>query len=110
MLEFLDTTIVNVAIPHIQGNMGAILEDVAWVSTGYAVANVIICPCPDGWEADLEERIIFCFPLFFLPLHPCLLRKLAYPGRTGGFQNFTRISRRRFNFYCTGYFIRNLAA
>ncbi|HVI47055.1 MAG TPA: DHA2 family efflux MFS transporter permease subunit [Chitinophaga sp.] len=48
MLEFLDTTIVNVAIPHIQGNMGAILEDVAWVTTGYAIANVIILPM-SGW-------------------------------------------------------------
>nr|WP_209917336.1 MDR family MFS transporter [Chryseobacterium jejuense] len=55
MLEFLDTTIVNVAIPHIQGNMGAILEDVAWVSTGYAVANVIILPM-SGWLGNRFGR------------------------------------------------------
>ncbi|MCO5935596.1 DHA2 family efflux MFS transporter permease subunit [Mucilaginibacter sp. RB4R14] len=48
LLELIDTTIVNVAIPHIQGNLGATLEDVAWVVTGYAVANVIILPM-SGW-------------------------------------------------------------
>jgi DHA2 family multidrug resistance protein len=55
MLEFLDTTIVNVAIPHIQGNMGAILTDVAWVTTGYAVANVIILPM-SGWIGNRFGR------------------------------------------------------
>ena len=48
LLELIDTTIVNVALPQIQGNLGATLEDVAWVSTGYAVANVIILPM-SGW-------------------------------------------------------------
>ena len=48
LLELIDTTIVNVALPHIQGNLGATLEDVAWVVTGYAVANVIILPM-SGW-------------------------------------------------------------
>lgn len=48
LLELIDTTIVNVAIPQIQGNLGATLEDVAWLSTGYAVANVIILPM-SGW-------------------------------------------------------------
>ena len=48
LLELIDTTIVNVAIPQIQGNLGATLEDIAWLSTGYAVANVIILPM-SGW-------------------------------------------------------------
>lgn len=48
LLELIDTTIVNVSLPHIQGNLGATLEDVAWVVTGYAVANVIILPM-SGW-------------------------------------------------------------
>lgn len=48
LLELIDTTIVNVSIPQIQGNLGATLEDVAWLSTGYAVANVIILPM-SGW-------------------------------------------------------------
>jgi DHA2 family multidrug resistance protein len=48
LLELIDTTIVNVAIPKIQGYLGATLEDIAWVVTGYAVANVIILPM-SGW-------------------------------------------------------------
>ncbi|MCC8409498.1 DHA2 family efflux MFS transporter permease subunit [Mucilaginibacter sp. UR6-1] len=55
LLELIDTTIVNVAIPHIQGNLGATLEDIAWVVTGYAVANVIVLPM-SGWLGDRFGR------------------------------------------------------
>src|ERR1700749_595477 len=55
LLELIDTTIVNVAIPQIQGNLGATLEDVAWLSTGYAVANVIVLPM-SGWLGDRFGR------------------------------------------------------
>ncbi|HYK76930.1 MAG TPA: DHA2 family efflux MFS transporter permease subunit [Daejeonella sp.] len=48
LLELIDTTIVNVSLPQIQGNMGATLEDIAWITTGYAVANVIVLPM-SGW-------------------------------------------------------------
>ncbi|EHQ27568.1 DHA2 family efflux MFS transporter permease subunit [Mucilaginibacter paludis] len=48
LLELIDTTIVNVSLPQIQGNLGATLEDVAWVVTGYSVANVIVLPM-SGW-------------------------------------------------------------
>ena len=48
LLELIDTTIVNVSLPDIQGNLGATLEDIAWVITGYAVANVIVLPM-SGW-------------------------------------------------------------
>lgn len=44
VLELVDTSIVNVAIPHMMGNLGATLDEVAWVSTGYIVANVIVLP------------------------------------------------------------------
>jgi DHA2 family multidrug resistance protein len=55
LLELIDTTIVNVALPKIQGNLGATLEDVAWVVTGYAVANVIILPM-SGWLGSYFGR------------------------------------------------------
>ena len=44
VMELVDTSIVNVAIPHMIGNLGATLDEIAWVSTGYIVANVIILP------------------------------------------------------------------
>jgi len=55
LLELIDTTIVNVALPQIQGNLGASLEDIAWLSTGYAVANVIILPM-SGWLGNRFGR------------------------------------------------------
>ncbi len=48
ILEILDTSIVNVAIPHMMGSLGATLDQIAWVSTGYIVANVIVLPIT-GW-------------------------------------------------------------
>lgn len=48
LLELIDTTIVNVALTDIMGNLGATLTDVGWVVTGYAVANVIVLPM-SGW-------------------------------------------------------------
>src|SRR5439155_12460370 len=55
VLELLDTSIVNVAIPHMMGNLGATLDEIAWVSTGYIVANVIILPIT-GWLSALIGR------------------------------------------------------
>ncbi len=55
VLELIDTSIVNVALPHMMGNLGATLEEVAWVSTGYIVANVIVLPLTP-WLADRFGR------------------------------------------------------
>ncbi|MGN6511247.1 MAG: DHA2 family efflux MFS transporter permease subunit [Chitinophaga sp.] len=44
MLELIDTTIVNVALSQISGNLGATIEDASWVITAYAIANVIVIP------------------------------------------------------------------
>jgi MFS transporter, DHA2 family, multidrug resistance protein len=55
VLELLDTSIVNVAIPHMMGNLGATLDQIAWVSTGYIVANVIVLPIT-GWLSAYYGR------------------------------------------------------
>lgn len=55
VLELLDTSIVNVAIPHMMGSLGATLDEIAWVSTGYVVANVIVLPI-SGWLANQFGR------------------------------------------------------
>ncbi|MES2829062.1 MAG: DHA2 family efflux MFS transporter permease subunit [Bacteroidota bacterium] len=73
LLELIDTTIVNVAIPQIQGNLGATLEDVAWLSTGYAVANVIILPM-SGWLGSRFGRknyFMFSIILFTIASFLC---------------------------------------
>ncbi|TCC86305.1 DHA2 family efflux MFS transporter permease subunit [Pedobacter hiemivivus] len=73
LLELIDTTIVNVAIPQIQGNLGATLEDVAWLSTGYAVANVIVLPM-SGWLGSRFGRknyFLFSIILFTIASFLC---------------------------------------
>ena len=50
LLEIVDTSIVNVAIPTMMGNLGATLDEISWVVTGYIIANAIILPLA-GWLA-----------------------------------------------------------
>ena len=44
LLQTIDTTIVNVALPTIQGNLGASVDQGAWVLTAYVIANVVVIP------------------------------------------------------------------
>jgi DHA2 family multidrug resistance protein len=44
MMEIIDTTIVNVALPNIQGNVGASQDEGTFIVTGYIVANVVVIP------------------------------------------------------------------
>ena len=44
VLEVMDTTIVNVALPRMSGNFGATPDEIAWVSTGYILSNVVVLP------------------------------------------------------------------
>ncbi|HEY2953703.1 MAG TPA: DHA2 family efflux MFS transporter permease subunit [Candidatus Eisenbacteria bacterium] len=59
MMELLDTSIVNVAIPHMMGNLGATLDQIAWVATGYIVANVIVLPITGWLSARFGRRRYF---------------------------------------------------
>ena len=42
LMGTIDTSIVNVALPHLRGTLSATVEEITWVSTGYVVASVII--------------------------------------------------------------------
>ena len=55
ILEVIDTSITNVALPNIQGNLGATLSEAGWVSTAYACANVVIIPL-SAWLGDRFGR------------------------------------------------------
>src|SRR6202165_3372959 len=50
-MEVLDTTVVNVSLPHIAGNLSATIEEATWVLTSYLVANAIVLPMT-GWLAN----------------------------------------------------------
>ena len=55
LLQVLDTTIANVALPHMQASLSATQESINWVLTSYIVASAIALPI-SGWLADRIER------------------------------------------------------
>jgi DHA2 family multidrug resistance protein len=54
-MEVLDTTVVNVSIPHIAGNLASTNEEGTWVVTSYLVSNAIVLPI-SGWLANYLGR------------------------------------------------------
>src|SRR5690349_19868034 len=67
-MEVLDTSIANVALPHIAGNLGASSDESTWVLTSYLVSNAIVLPIT-GWLVSLVGRKRFfltCISLFTL--------------------------------------------
>jgi DHA2 family multidrug resistance protein len=63
LLELIDSTVVNVALTQIMGNLGGTLADVAWVVTAYAVANVIILPMTGWLSARFGRKNYFAFSI-----------------------------------------------
>ncbi|HMH25182.1 MAG TPA: DHA2 family efflux MFS transporter permease subunit, partial [Gemmatimonadaceae bacterium] len=55
LMQVIDSSIVNVALPDMMGNLGASLDEIAWVSTGYILASVIIIPLT-GWLGEFFGR------------------------------------------------------
>ncbi len=56
LMQTLDTTIVNVALPIIQGNLGATLDEGAWVVTGYIISAVIVIPLTPWLQIRFGRR------------------------------------------------------
>src|SRR5271166_4064219 len=54
-MEVLDTTVVNVSLPHIAGSLSASVDEAAWALTSYLVANAIVLPMT-GWIANYFGR------------------------------------------------------
>jgi DHA2 family multidrug resistance protein len=73
LLEIIDTSIVNVALPTMMGNLGATLEDISMVITGYAIANAIVLPL-SAWLGERMGRrkyYLGCIGLFILTSVAC---------------------------------------
>lgn len=61
VMQILDTTIANVALPHMQTSLGATMDSVTWVLTSYIVASAIAIPMT-GWLSDrFGSRALFLF-------------------------------------------------
>ena len=59
LLEIVDTTIVNVALSEMKGNLGATTTEVGWVVTSYAIGNVIIVPMTSWLSQQFGRRNYF---------------------------------------------------
>jgi DHA2 family multidrug resistance protein len=93
-MEVLDTTVVNVSLPHIAGNLSATIDEATWALTSYLVANAIILPMT-GWLASRfgRKRLImlsvagFTVSSFLCGLAPNLPMLIVFrclQGATGG--------------------------
>ena len=96
-MEILDTSIANVALPHISGNLGATNDESTWVLTSYLVSNAIILPV-SGWIAGVFGRtryflmsiVVFTVSSLLCGLAPSLplliLFRIVQGGGGGGLQ------------------------
>ena len=93
-MEVLDTSIANVALPHIAGSLGASQDEATWVLTSYLVASAIILPI-SGWLSNRFGRKRFymtCVGIFtvcsmlcgFAPTLPALVLARILQGIGGG--------------------------
>ena len=93
-MEVLDTSIANVALPHIAGSLGASQEEATWVLTSYLVSSAIILPI-SGWISNRIGRKRFymtCVALFTVcsllcglaPTLPILILARILQGLGGG--------------------------
>lgn len=66
IMSAIDTTIVNVALPYMRGNLGASVEEISWVATGYILSSVVIMPMMAFLSARFGRSnfFIFCVALF----------------------------------------------
>jgi DHA2 family multidrug resistance protein len=70
LLEIVDSTIVNVALNEMKGNLGATLSEVGWVITAYAIGNVIIVPMTSWLSQQFGRKTILRLPSLYLPFSP----------------------------------------
>src|SRR5438552_7041909 len=65
-MEVLDTSVANVSLPHIAGNLSASTDESTWVLTSYLVSNAIVLPMT-GWLSSVFGRkklLITCITIF----------------------------------------------
>jgi DHA2 family multidrug resistance protein len=93
-MEVLDTSIANVALPHIAGSLGASQDESTWVLTAYLVSNAVVLPM-GGWAASVIGRknfFMLCIVIFTIssflcgiaPSLPLLLLFRVLQGAGGG--------------------------
>jgi len=72
IMQTLDTTIANVALPHMQGSMNASIDQISWVLTSYVIATAIATPLTGYLERRLGRRQLFLGAVLFFILSSTL--------------------------------------
>jgi len=73
IMEIIDTSVANVALPHMQGSLNAGTDEITWVLTSYLVANAVVLPMT-GWLSRMFGRkrfLITCIVIFTLSSFLC---------------------------------------
>lgn len=65
LLEIVDSSIVNVALPDMMGNLGATLDEIGWVITGYILSNVIVVPMTSWFATRFGRKRYFVSSILF---------------------------------------------
>jgi DHA2 family multidrug resistance protein len=64
LMGTIDASIVNVALPHIRGAVGATVEEIAWITTGFVIANVIVMPLVGFLGRLFGQKNVYLTALF----------------------------------------------
>jgi DHA2 family multidrug resistance protein len=64
LMGTIDASIVNVAVPHLRGSLGATVEEITWVTTGFVVANVLIMPLTAFLGRLFGQKRVYMTALF----------------------------------------------
>jgi len=68
VMELVDTSIVNVALSQMAGSLGVTIEDISWVITSYAIANVIIIPMTGFLAAYFGRKNYYVFSMILFTI------------------------------------------
>src|SRR6202451_3711034 len=68
LMGAIDSSIVAVALPHMMGSLGATVQEITWISTGYIIANVVVMPFTAFLGRLFGQKRVYmlCLVLFLL--------------------------------------------
>src|SRR4051812_38946255 len=59
LMGTIDASIVNVAVPHLRGSLGATVEEITWVTTGFVIATVIVMPLTAFLSRQFGQKRVY---------------------------------------------------
>jgi DHA2 family multidrug resistance protein len=77
LMGAIDSSIVSVALPHMMGSLGATVQEITWISTGYIIANVVVMPLTAFLGRLFGQKRVYmaCLALFLLGSMLCGLAR-----------------------------------